>query len=128
MGGMNMRKIIILLITILSLTLLSVCGEDEYEDDETKGWIRIDKPVEGTHTGQTTIWLEGDYGLHNGNYPDGGVSWSSGGQSSFFEFYDIDCFFACIGSFGKVVPLSSGENIITVRYIDASDSVTVTRN
>lgn len=121
-------KIIILFIIILTFIFFSSCGEDEYEDGTTRGWIRIDEPTDGTLTGGTTIWLEGDYGLHDGNYPDGNVTWSSGGQSGSFEFYDIDCIFACIGSFGKVVPLSLGENRITVRYIDASDSVTVTRH
>ena len=92
---------------------------------ETQAWVRIDEPEDGSSSGSGVVIATGNAAMRNGSYPDT-IYWDSD-CSSGVASQSVSCLVACVAAWEATIPLTLGENTITVIMSDGSDEVTITR-
>lgn len=126
MPSRNFQKFTKCLLLLACGLLFSACGGDGDGGGESGAWIRIDSPVEGTSTSETTVRLNGLVGFDDCRDVTGLVMWSNGEYSGSIQ-PRFGFPLVCSEYFETEVPLSLGSNTITVTYGGARASVTVSR-
>lgn len=122
----NLRYFCIIVVIALGLITIIASGGGGgggSDDSGTQAWVRIDEPEDGSSTGSDFVIAKGNASFYDGSYPDT-IYWESNYSSGVATQY--------VGLFNLVaweatIPLTLGENTITVMMSDGSDEVTITR-
>jgi hypothetical protein len=104
-------------------------GGEESEALNVGPYILISVPGNGFSTTDSSVTVSGSTSRPDGTFPQGNVTWMSGGSSgsASVQCGFLCCLFICVGSWQADVPLQIGSNTITVSYGGNIASVTVTR-
>jgi hypothetical protein len=115
---------------LILLVVLAACSGDKEGGTDTAAEIFIHTPANDMiTTSYADIKLSGNASMSNAaNYPNGSVHWynNSNGTAGVASS-SVFCLIACLMTWEAHVPLAIGSNLISVNYIDAADSITVTR-
>ena len=118
----------IFLFGVIAFGMIAIVGSGGgggSDGSETQAWVRIDEPEDGSSTGSDVVIATGNAAMRNGSYPDT-IYWDSD-YSSGVASQSVMCLVACVAAWEATIPLTLGENTITVIMSDGSDEVTITR-
>lgn len=127
--GALARTLPVATIVLLGLATLIGSGGGGGDAAEALATVRIESPAPGAVLAGESVVVSGTAFMRSAAaYPSGDVYWSNtAAGASGTATGRVDCFITCFLNWTADIPLVPGANTIGVSYVDATDSVTVTR-